>query len=333
MRPALVALVLAAVGCRAEPGTPAAPAPVIEPARGSAAPSAGPAADPWAVNTTPDPDAPPSLAERHRIAEQACPAVTAPYFYRIEKAGKISHILGTRHVGVPLAKFPRPVHDAIAAARLAVFELAPGDNSDVPDTEVVLSDELGPDLWKHYRQLVGPMVADRVAKTTPTKALLAMAVMYEDISASLDLEIQSAVQAAKIPTRGLETSAFQSRLLQQLLDLRMLRASIAGTEDRDEIEAESRKDLHEYCAGVDHEPGLDDDARADLLAAGYTEAELAKIDDEMVFARNAAWIPTLDKMLAAGGVFIAVGADHLTGPKGVVALLAKRGYTLTRITQ
>jgi uncharacterized protein YbaP (TraB family) len=53
----------------------------------------------------------------------------------------------------------------------------------------------------------------------------------------------------------------------------------------------------------------------------------------MVYARNADWIPKLEKILAQGDVFIAVGADHLSGPKGVVALLQKRGYKLTRVTQ
>src|SRR5690606_20806028 len=99
----------------------------------------------------------------------------------------------------------------------------------------------------------------------------------------------------------------------------MLRASIAQTKDRAEIATESRDDLAQYCAGSDDKPGMDDDMRAELLASGYTEAELTRIDEEMVFARNADWIPKLEKLLGQDNVFIAVGADHLTGPRGVVA--------------
>jgi uncharacterized protein YbaP (TraB family) len=344
MRP-LPILVLLALGCRSEPARPAPSQPAATRPLATATPAttppapppdpAGnqPAPDPWNVAPAARPDDPPSLGERRALADAACPTVEAPYFFRIEKAGKVSHILGTRHLGVSLAKFPRPVHDALASAKLAVFELAPGDHSDLPEQKIVLRDALGPTLWKHYQELVGKTTAQALESTTPSLALLTLTVLYEDISASLDLEIQRKVQAAQIPTRGLETSEFQDRLLSKILDLRMLRAAVSRTKDRAELAKESRDDLAEYCAGTDDTPGMDADMREDLLASGYTEAELAKIDEEMVFARNAAWIPELEELLATDGVFIAVGADHLTGPKGVVALLAARGYKLTRITK
>ncbi len=329
----VVALVVALfAGCRGEPKT----APKQQPPQQRQAEQAQPPAakDPWAVEATPrDPDEPPTFAERRKLADEACPTVTGPYFYRIEKAGKTSHILGTRHLGVSLAKFPKPVHDAIASAKLAVFEVAPGDDSDLPSRKIVVRDVLGPELFEHYQELVGKQTAQALESAQPSTALLAMMAMYEDLTATLDIEIEHEVQAAKIPTRGLETSEFQDRLLDKILDQRMLKAAVEHTKDRAELETDSRKDLAEYCAGTDDKPGMDDDMRADLLASGYTDAEITKIDDEMVYARNADWIPKLEKILAQGDVFIAVGADHLSGPRGVVALLEKRGYKLTRITK
>jgi len=319
----LIALVIAFVGCRGEPPAPVQPGPVRI--------STPTSADPWVVAARPDD--PPDLAERHRIANEACPRVLAPYFFRIEKAGKVSHILGTRHVGVPLAKFPAPVHDALAAAKLAVFEVAPDDESDLPDAKVFLPDELGPALWKRFQALVGERDAQTLQSTSPSAALLSLVVLYEDITAMLDVEIENQVIAAKVPTRGLESSEFQDRLLDKLLDLRMLRAALAGIENRAELERESRDELAKYCTGTDDEAGMDADERADLLASGYTNAEIDQIDEEMIYARNADWIPKLERILATGDVFIAVGADHLRGPRGVVALLAKRGYKLTRITE
>jgi uncharacterized protein YbaP (TraB family) len=343
----LVVVVALLLGCRSEPA-PAPPkssgsaastatlgsaVPASAPSvHGSASePSSASSSDPWAERP-PNPDDPPSARERHKLADEACPTVTGPYFYRIEKRGKVSHILGTRHLGVPLSKFPTPVHDAITSAKLAVFEVAPGDDSDLPEKKVMLRDELGPELWAHYQTLVGTQMAQMLESTAPSVAMLSMMAMYEDLSATLDTEIEHLAQDTKIPTQGLETAEFQDRLLNKILDLRMLRAEVKTTKDRAELEKDSRDDLAEYCAGTDDKPGMDDDMRADLLASGYTEAELAAIDEEMVYARNASWIPKLEKILAQGDVFIAVGADHLTGPKGVVALLEKRGYKLTRIT-
>src|SRR5690606_18247771 len=156
-------------------------------------------------------------------------------------------------------------------------------------------------------------------RAAPSTALLIMSVLYEDITAMLDLEIQRVVIAKNIPTQGLETAAFQDALLAKLMDLRMLRAAIQGVESREELERESRKDLAEYCTGSDDTPGMDDDMRGDLLAAGYTEQEIAAIDEQIVHARNADWIPKLEPILRRGGAFIAVGADHLYGPRGVIA--------------
>lgn len=287
-------------------------------------------ADPWQVRT--DPDAPPTLDERYRLAQQACPTIKAPYFYRIEKGGKVSHILGTRHIGVPLTKFPRAVHSAIESAKLAIFEVAPDDHADTPSKEVSLPDELGPNLWSRYQALVGKETAQMVATGAPSTAMIALMVMYEDIGSTLDAEIERKVVEKHIPARGLERGSFQDKLLDKLLDLRMLRAAIEHTKDRAELAKDSRDDLAEYCAGTDTTPGMDEDMRADLLAAGYTNQELDQIDELMVFSRNEDWIPKLEKILATNNVFIAVGADHLSGPRGVVALLEKRGYKLTRVT-
>ena len=62
-------------------------------------------------------------------------------------------------------------------------------------------------------------------------------------------------------------------------------------------------------------------------------AEIDKLDEKLVYARNDDWIPKLEKLFATGGVFVAVGADHLSGPRGVIALLAARGFKVTRVTK
>jgi uncharacterized protein len=46
----------------------------------------------------------------------------------------------------------------------------------------------------------------------------------------------------------------------------------------------------------------------------------------MVAERNRAWMPTLTRYLDEGGAFVNVGAGHLAGPEGLIALLRGRGY-------
>jgi uncharacterized protein len=294
--------------------------------------AAAPATDPWNIGTAPDPDAAPTLGERVALANQLCPKVTGPYFFEVKKQGKTSHLLGTRHVGVPLAKFPEIVRDDIKAAKLAVFEVAPDDKSGTRSADEPLRDELGQADWVHFRDLVGRAKAAELEHASAATAAISMLVMYEDITNMLDKQIEDVVANAKIPARGLETAAFQDRVLDKLLDLRMLKATIEQTKDRAEMKKESGDDLHDYCTGTDDSPGMDEDARSKLRRAGYTDAELDAIDDKLVFARNRDWIPKLEQLFEQDGVFVAVGADHLIGKRGVVSLLRARGFEVTRIT-
>ena len=257
-------------------------------------PGFAPAPDPWAAAPA---DEPPDFAVTRALADRACPKVAAPHFYRLEKAGKVSHILGTRHLGVSLDKMPPNVRQAIRGASVAVFEVAPGDDAGRPaPSSSPLSAQLGPELWGRYRKLVGRVAADHVEHGSPTEAMVAMLALYEHKLAALDREIEQVVQQARIPARGLESAAFQQALLVELLDVRMLRASIAGTPDRAALERESAEDLAEFCAGTDDSPGIDGEARAQLLAGGYAEAEIDRLDQRLVYDRNADWIPKLEQL-------------------------------------
>jgi uncharacterized protein YbaP (TraB family) len=289
------------------------------------------AIDPWMVSASPDD--PPDFATTRALADKACPAVVAPYFFRVEKAGQISHILGTRHIGVSLAKMPAVVRDQIRSARLAVFETPIEDDSGpLPGVDgPSLADQLGPALWARYRGIAGRAAAVRVEHGRPSDAIISLIALYEDKTAALDVEIEHEVTTARIPTDGLETHTFQQQLILELMDVRMLRATLAGTPDRAALEREAVEDLHEYCAGTDDEPGFDQETRSQLKAGGLSDAEIDRLDDKLVFSRNRDWIPKLEEMFASGGVFVAVGADHLTGKRGVIALLAARGWKTTRV--
>ena len=48
-------------------------------------------------------------------------------------------------------------------------------------------------------------------------------------------------------------------------------------------------------------------------------------------ARNERWLPFVEQLVAEGGGFLAVGAGHLPGTDGLVALLRARGYQVTRV--
>jgi len=80
--------------------------------------------------------------------------------------------------------------------------------------------------------------------------------------------------------------------------------------------------------------GFSSGDEAALSAALFDENEIASAPgfyDRVLFARNAAWLPVIEKETTRGGAFIAVGAGHLLGEKGIVAELRRRGYVVTRV--
>ena len=67
---------------------------------------------------------------------------------------------------------------------------------------------------------------------------------------------------------------------------------------------------------------------AALYASMAESPEYAKYEKQLLDNRNEAWIPKIGEMAKVKSTFIAVGAMHLAGGKGVIKLLREAGYTV-----
>ena len=77
---------------------------------------------------------------------------------------------------------------------------------------------------------------------------------------------------------------------------------------------------------------LSDEEKADALKHGYTAAEFDQSMADMLYSRNASWIAGIEKMHAAGGGFIAVGAMHLVGPQERARAARQARLRVARVT-
>jgi uncharacterized protein YbaP (TraB family) len=141
--------------------------------------------------------------------------------------------------------------------------------------------------------------------------------------AGVEAKLRTLFVGAKKPIEGLETPAQQLGYLDGL------------------SEAEQRV----FLDGILEDPAKNR-AELDAMLKAWVrgdEAAIAKSfedDPEMspelrrvlLEQRNARWTDWLAKRLdTPGTIFVAVGAGHLAGPESVRAMLAKRGYKVTRV--
>lgn len=73
---------------------------------------------------------------------------------------------------------------------------------------------------------------------------------------------------------------------------------------------------------------------ADLVAREFHEAyrDFPSLAVRLLDNRNRNWIPKMENYLQSGKpCFVVVGAAHLGGPNGVIALLRARGYTVEQL--
>ncbi len=119
-------------------------------------------------------------------------------------------------------------------------------------------------------------------------------------------------------TRYLETIAEQFALLAPEDDRLELEEFEAGLKDLRDIGSELEPLVHAWSIG--------DQAKLDQMINGDLD-QFPQARKELLDDRNARWVPKIQAMLKEKHVFfITVGAGHLTGPKGVPALLRQAGY-------
>jgi hypothetical protein len=120
----------------------------------------------------------------------------------------------------------------------------------------------------------------------------------------------------------------QTRYFETIADQFALLAPADKTLELQEFEAglKELRDIGESIQPLIAAWGVGDQLKLDRLINGdldqFPEARKTLLDD-----RNARWVPRIEAMLKEKhDFFITVGAGHLTGPKGVPALLRKAGY-------
>ncbi|AOJ03207.1 MULTISPECIES: TraB/GumN family protein [Burkholderia] len=268
-------------------------------------------------------------------------------FYVATKGKVTIYVLGTLHVGDPAdypqnQPFRRPILAALAASPTLALELSPDDLLESQDdvskygvcNYACLPRLLPPPLWQRLagRLRGNPAALAGIRNMRPWLASLVVET-YDSLSAGLQTEYGTEAQLQNVFLRkkggkvvGLETLAEQMRAFTGLT-LAQQREMLA--QDMVQTPAQNAADvraLHRLWRIGD----------ADALAAWATakterlaraKAVADSIDNKIVNERNRRFVARMTAIAAPNRpLFVAIGALHLGGPKGVLELLRQQGY-------
>jgi uncharacterized protein len=257
-----------------------------------------------------------------------------PLFWKLEKDGKTSYLLGTMHMGVdPTVRLPDVVWQKLDAVPTFAMEtdLSEGKNLDTKRHDGKnIKDELGPERWKKLEQALGPASAKMMLDQKPMIPATMLSMRGLPSTPPMD-----GVLAARAGNHGkkivyLEPLTLQMSVLEKWMDTRMLGEMLDDLEIHDQRIKEM---FAAYIAGDgDKLVSIQQSERELFKKHGRPDSDFDDSMNDLLYKRNASWIDTIEKIHGEGGAFIAVGAAHALGDKSVLDLLGKRGFTITRIT-
>ena len=263
-------------------------------------------------------------------------------------AGQSSILLGSVHAGVEGLRQP----DAAALfrdARSYVVESMPEEGPRPPARPLTygLLDENGNLARARWARGLDSREVDLLAErvkcnlslydsTSPKRAAEVLLAMADPLSVSevairrcMSEGVQSrdallALAAAErgVPTFGLELqSEVEPRRRNVREDIYVQRVKLALAPNNDEAMFQAGKALN---VG-------DYDAIMSQMAVGISRSDYEEYRRLMIDDRNEAWLDRLQVHLLEGNAVINVGAAHLAGEKGLIALLRAKGYRVDRI--
>jgi uncharacterized protein YbaP (TraB family) len=274
--------------------------------------------------------------------------------FRAQKGAQEITLVGTyhlpdpRHAGLVAASAP-----ALRGARVLLVEAGPEEEAalqhGIASDMSLMFNASGPTLpellpeaqWQELAALAAARGTPAFLAAKMKPAFLAITLSIPPCATAqlaqgqggLDKLLIAEAAAAGVPVRALEPWDTAFRLFDTLPEadaLALLRNAMAEAARGDDNAVTS---ANLYFAG---EPRLLWEASAQWARdSGMPEAEVARemalAEDLLMDRRNHAWLPRILEAAGQGPVLVAVGALHLPGQGGLLALLEDAGFTVTRL--
>jgi uncharacterized protein YbaP (TraB family) len=273
-------------------------------------------------------------------AAAATPRFGRGRLWRVSKPGVApSHVYGTIHVGDPrVSALPAPVETAFGRAHSLMVEFLADRYTRERFLEAALLPRpqtleqlIGHDDFERAAARLQPigLRPELVNKLKPWGVLLNLRDPGHPDGAALDDQLVERAQARHLPfsqIEGVEEQIFTFDEFPMESQVALLKHSLAHS---DELAALAEGTLRAYLAG--------DLFRIwklrDEFATRYPEVapHQAVLTKRVIFDRSVVMAFRMQRELRRGNAFVALGALHLFGERGVLALLEQDGYRASRV--
>jgi uncharacterized protein YbaP (TraB family) len=270
-------------------------------------------------------------------------AFTKGLLWKIEAPGSSSnggapsYLFGTMHSDDPrIATVPVQVHQALATSESFCMEMLADMTAMMVMSKSMLftnGETLQAVIGKQLFAQLTPLMrkrgipAEALAMFKPWAVYLTLSVPPQKTGVFLDLVLYESAKQQNKPVCGLETAEEQVAVFENtsLEDQILLLKQIVKDPDAldQQLKQLTEKYLARDIAGLLALSQEFDDATPQEQKSG--EDFLRRVIDE----RNLLMVERMLPRLQQGSVFIAIGALHLPGEKGMLQLLTERGYLVS----
>jgi uncharacterized protein YbaP (TraB family) len=251
-----------------------------------------------------------------------------------------SHVFGTLHAGDPrLPALPAAVRRAFDASRALMLEYYPDQYGRERFLEAALYlggrtlvQDIGEDDFERAVEAMRPIGVSRefVSKVKPWGVLLNLRISRQPSGAEpQELQLYRLARARGMPVSQIENVEEQIFTFDEMTPAAQVGLLKHFLSHREALDALAERTLRAYLAG--DLQGLWDAQEA--FARAHTEIRTyhAELIKRVVLDRSVVMAYRMQRELRRGRAFVAIGALHLYGGRGVLALLEEDGYRAERV--
>lgn len=140
---------------------------------------------------------------------------------------------------------------------------------------------------------------------------------------SVEMELYKSARRRKLETAGLETTAYQMGIFDSIPYRDQAKMLVDGLRSMEVDTASGGQSELEKMLQMYRDQDI-----TSMQAMIAEEEGMGQYENLLLGKRNRNWIAPMSRMMEEKSTIFAVGAGHLGGPGGVVALLRQRGYSV-----